>query len=147
MKSSISSPFQVICGLRTSWAAAYIYVISFNSPLETFDSNSLCCFLNFILSISETSCGNEFRNLIMHCVKKWVSFLYSLLHNHFIWYCFLLWEIANNPSQQSLFHFTAHFRLAMDRQYRKVQKLQTVNMCKGLQARSDRGKGGYFAYK
>lgn len=48
MKFSISSPFQAICGLRTSWAVAYICVISFNSSLETFASiHLLSCFLNF----------------------------------------------------------------------------------------------------
>lgn len=78
-------------------------------------------------------------------MKKWVLFVCSLLRNHFIWYCLELWEIANNHSQQSLFHINADFRLAMDRQYWKVQKLQIANKCAKV-CKRDQTSRSYFAY-
>lgn len=124
MKFSISSPFQAICGLRTSWAVAYICVISFNSPLETFASIHLFgCFLNFRYLKHPVATSSTTSLCIVQ--KSRFLFAYGLLHNRLFGYCSVLWEIANNHSQQTFLHITTYFRLAMDRQYWKALKLQT----------------------
>lgn len=128
MKFSISSPFQAICGLRTSWAVAYICVISFNSPLETFASIHLFgCFLNFRYLKHPVAMSSTTSLCIVQ--KSRFLFAYGLLRNHLFGYCSVLWETAHYHSQQTFLHITAYFGLEMDRQHWKVLKLKIANKC------------------